>query len=930
MAISAGTGFVDLLPRINTALFSAAANAQLKPAINNMQGGIAKSFASLGPTLGAVVAGTAVVAVGKLTLAFEDAFTRIAAISNASAQQIAGWRDSVFDLARATAVAPRELADGLFFLASAGLKANEIFPALEASAKGAAVGLGEMEDITRTVAQVLNAFPDAGLEAIDVVDALTAAVRESTAEPEEFAQALGRLLPIASKASVGVEELVASLATLSNIGLDVDEGVTGVRQVLNLIVSPGKQATETMTELGISAEGLRDRLAEDGLINTLRFLEERVGGNEERFRKLIPNIRAMTAAFGLTVQEAAKVDGIFRRIANSSGDVGKALEETQAGPGFKFRQLMVTLQTAAIRLGQVFLPILTKIAQAFTLLLTPVAEVLSLLSKMPVEILAISAAFAGFFALKAIPAILFGIAKGLALIGLIRAPLALAALADMAENVLPKLLTALRAAGPAAIGVTLLTGALVKLHETNQANELKRLERYRKQIIDFGRFHPEAADAVAALRAEEEKSARFRLRNQVISEGFFESYRNGVQLVGDQVGAAAEKELDRLQDLHEASAIRNADVLQIQDALDTIDLGAATRQLAALTEQPFSKFSEGLQTALADGQTDMSKWAVFVEKTVEQASGAFDEFQQDASESIGFVIPALGELSAAATSAQEELAAGTDATGDALAQLREDANLTVTEVFDVLTDKRRDMRDFAKDVLDISRVSGRAGEQAAQAILAMGEGGQALADLFSDAATPEQRERFVRLFADIGREQESLANQLTRRLLGTMKQIRELLEDIAVGFGLIPDPDVNTTEAQTKLDLLMNRLNEINGTVVQATAVVSVERREGGPLPDELAPRVDPRRTATGAVIPAASGGITRRPTILAGEGRYSTPFNRGSEGILPLDDRTMGRLGSTIARQIELPTIVVKVGEEELARTVTRGQRRRRSLVGA
>ena len=71
-----------------------------------------------------------------------------------------------------------------------------------------------MGELTRIAANVINAFPEAGLKAADVFDTLTAAVREGTAEPNEFADALGRILPIASKAGVEIDEVGASLSPL--------------------------------------------------------------------------------------------------------------------------------------------------------------------------------------------------------------------------------------------------------------------------------------------------------------------------------------------------------------------------------------------------------------------------------------------------------------------------------------------------------------------------------------------------------------------------------------------------------------------------------------------------------------------------------------------------------------------------------------------
>jgi TP901 family phage tail tape measure protein len=169
---------------------------------------------------------------------FDQAMTRVAALSNTSASAVEGMRDEVLKLSGETAQAPQELADALFFLASAGLDAEEVMPALEASAKGAAVGLGTTADVANIVASAMNAYSKSGLTAAQVTDTLTAAVREGRAEPEEFAQALGRILPIASTIGVTFDQVTASLASLSNIGLDVNEGVTAMRGVFQALAAP--------------------------------------------------------------------------------------------------------------------------------------------------------------------------------------------------------------------------------------------------------------------------------------------------------------------------------------------------------------------------------------------------------------------------------------------------------------------------------------------------------------------------------------------------------------------------------------------------------------------------------------------------------------------------------------------------------------------
>jgi TP901 family phage tail tape measure protein len=342
-----------------------ASMAKATASTSKLQATSAATGRGIGRVMGPQIALGAAVAAGaaiKLSYDFEEAFTRIAAVTDTSAAKVGHWKEQVLTLAGETAKAPKELAEALYFLASAGLDADQVMPTLEASARAAASGLGETSDVARLTANAINAYAKSGLTATQVTDTLVAAVREGTAEPDEFADAMGRILPIASKAGITFDQVAASLATLSNIGLDVDEGVTAMRGLFNSLLAPGTQAAKTLEEIGLSADDVRRSLSEDGLIATLRVLEEATGGNIDTMRKIVPNIRSMTGAFGLTVQEATKVDEIFKDVQESTGSLDKAFKTTAESSGHKLRQALVDLQAAGIKLGDTLLPIFARMA----------------------------------------------------------------------------------------------------------------------------------------------------------------------------------------------------------------------------------------------------------------------------------------------------------------------------------------------------------------------------------------------------------------------------------------------------------------------------------------------------------------------------------------------------------------------------------------
>lgn len=360
VGLSAGSAYMRILPDFTG--FGTQLQRGAQNALTRVGAGLSRVGSTLTRNLSLPLLAVAGVST-KMAVDFETAFTRIAAVSNTSAKSIKEWRGEVQELAGRTARDPIELANALYFLASAGLANNQIMPTLRRSAQAAASGLGDTADIARLTANALNAYAGSGLTATRVTDVLVAAVREGTAEPQEFAAAMGRILPIAAKAEVGFDQIAASLATLSNAGLDVNEGVTAMRGVLIALEAPGTQAADTLKEIGISTNEMRKVISEQGILGALRLLEDRTGGNIDQIRKIIPNVRALTGVFNLTGQEADKVNGIFARVSDSTGSLDKAFERTTKGPGFKFQQTLTRLKVAAIDLGEKLLPIAESIAR---------------------------------------------------------------------------------------------------------------------------------------------------------------------------------------------------------------------------------------------------------------------------------------------------------------------------------------------------------------------------------------------------------------------------------------------------------------------------------------------------------------------------------------------------------------------------------------
>ncbi len=310
---------------------------------------------TIGLTTPIVAAGFAIV---KTSLKFGDSMAQIIALSEASAAQVAEWREEILRLAPEVAKSPQELADAMLFLASAGLEVGTEMDVLTIAAKASATGLGETKEIAKTLTNVLNAYGQENVDAAGTAGILIEAVKQGTVEVDEMGEVIGRALPLASELGISFDELAAAQAALSLINADASENMTSFMGIMRGLIIPSEKGKKLIASMGLSFEELRANIADNGLIGTLQEL--RKGLTIDEIATLFPKVRGLTGLLNLTGENAAAVDKIFQSVANAgAADLEQAFEDIQT-PGFQFRKAMAQLQVIMIMIGDVVVPMLVK------------------------------------------------------------------------------------------------------------------------------------------------------------------------------------------------------------------------------------------------------------------------------------------------------------------------------------------------------------------------------------------------------------------------------------------------------------------------------------------------------------------------------------------------------------------------------------------
>jgi TP901 family phage tail tape measure protein len=310
-------------------------------------------------TLPLVAAGGAA---AKLALDFDTSMRQIVALTDVTADQIGGIKDQILELGADVGKGPQELAEAFYFVASAGFEAEEAMAVLETAARASAAGMGQTQDVAKVLGATINAYGAENITAAEAADQLQAAVGKGSAEAADFAAVIGRVVPVAATMGVTFDEVTAALAAMTNVGIDADTAATSLRQVMVSLLKPTTQAEDALREMGLSSAGLRQQLQEEGLLATLRTLEERFAGNSAATATVFGNVRALTGVTALLRLEQEKLDGIFAATADSTGALAQAYEDTE-GPGRELGRSMSRIQGVAISLGDDVLPLVASVLE---------------------------------------------------------------------------------------------------------------------------------------------------------------------------------------------------------------------------------------------------------------------------------------------------------------------------------------------------------------------------------------------------------------------------------------------------------------------------------------------------------------------------------------------------------------------------------------
>jgi TP901 family phage tail tape measure protein len=336
---------------------AATSASKLGKAGSSAKAGLAgMGMGAMGAQVGVAALAYGVGKVAKTAIDFDASMRNVNSIAQLSEGRFKSLRGSVLSLAGPTAQTPQTLANGLYDLVSSGFAADDALGVLSASAKAATAGLTTTEVSTAAVAAVLNAYQMPASQAGKVSDTLFKTVDRGVISFEQLANNIGDVLPFASSLGVGLDQVGASISTMTKGGNSPAETMTRIKATMTALIAPSDALKARMAKLGFTAA--QSMLKAKGFQGSIDMLARSTGGSKEELAKLFPNVRALGGVMALTGNKAKAASKDVAEFAKTAGATDKALSQQKQSTRFKFNEARANAQALAVTLGTQLRPAL--------------------------------------------------------------------------------------------------------------------------------------------------------------------------------------------------------------------------------------------------------------------------------------------------------------------------------------------------------------------------------------------------------------------------------------------------------------------------------------------------------------------------------------------------------------------------------------------
>lgn len=252
----------------------------------------------------------------KMALSFEDAMAKVNTIADTSEVPLDALKKQIMDLSNESGISAAEIADNVYNAISAGQSTGDAVNFVRNATQLATAGFTDSASALDVLTTTLNAYGMESEEVTKVSDMLIQTQNMGKTTVGELAAYMGKVIPTAKSANVGLEQITTSYAKLTANGIQTADSTTYLNSMLNELNKAGTTVSDTLIDQ--TGKSFGDLMADgNSLADVLDILQEAADKNGEKFSDLWSSA------------EAGKAAAVIHDTTNKLGDFNAAVGQME-------------------------------------------------------------------------------------------------------------------------------------------------------------------------------------------------------------------------------------------------------------------------------------------------------------------------------------------------------------------------------------------------------------------------------------------------------------------------------------------------------------------------------------------------------------------------------------------------------------------------
>lgn len=247
------------------------ANKSTLGAASNIGGLLLKGIA-----VGAVAVGGASL---KMAGDFQESVTQLQTGAGESASNLGLVSKGMLDMASKVGQSAASLSSGMYLVESAGYHGADGLSVLKAAAEGAKLGNADLKTVADGVTTALTDYQAPASDAAKITSQLVTAVSLGKTTMGDLAGSLSTVLPQASKAGLGLDQVLGSMSTMTAQGISAQQAAQNLASTISSLQNPTSVQSKAMAQMGLNSIDVAQQLGKKGLTGTMGDLAQAIMGH---------------------------------------------------------------------------------------------------------------------------------------------------------------------------------------------------------------------------------------------------------------------------------------------------------------------------------------------------------------------------------------------------------------------------------------------------------------------------------------------------------------------------------------------------------------------------------------------------------------------------------------------------------------------------